>query len=216
MHADPAQVLLMLIPMILSLSFHEFAHAQVARWLGDDTAERQGRLTLNPIAHIDPIGTLLLPAIGALTSIPLIGWAKPVPVNPARFRKNVNMWRGFALVSAAGPLSNLFLAVLAAAALAFGGDTVLGNPGLFRLVWAMFLMNVGLCVFNLLPLPPLDGSRLLPRSTDKFQAMIQPYSMFILMGIMLIAPVREILILTPIRFVIGVLAAIFRIPPLPL
>src|SRR5687767_13244524 len=112
----------MLIPMIMSLSFHEFSHARVARWLGDDTAERQGRLTLNPISHIDPFGTLLIPAIGAATGVPLIGWARPVPVNPARFRRGVNMRRGFALVSAAGPLSNLLLAVISAAILAFGGE----------------------------------------------------------------------------------------------
>src|SRR5947208_1658250 len=103
--------------MIISLSFHEFAHALVAKALGDRTAEREGRLTLNPGAHIDPVGTLLLPFVGALSGIPLLGWARPVPVNPAEFRRGVDRRRGYALVSIAGPVSNLLLAVVGAAVL---------------------------------------------------------------------------------------------------
>jgi Zn-dependent protease len=206
---DPAHIVLMMIPMILSLSFHEFAHALVARWLGDDTAQRQGRLTLNPVAHVDPIGTLLIPALGALTAVPLIGWAKPVPVNPTRFKSGVNMRRGYALVSAAGPISNLLLAFVSAGVLTFGGAAIAGNRGLSNLVQAMFLMNIGLCVFNLLPIAPLDGSKLLPRSLDGVQEKIAPYSMFILMGILLVGPVREILVNTPIRFLAELIARFF-------
>src|SRR5512134_1879423 len=101
--------LLLLPPLLLSLSFHEWAHAWSAHKLGDDTAERMGRLTLNPLAHIDPLGTILLPLLG----VPF-GWAKPVPVNPARFRRGVHMGRGMMITSAAGPLSNLLLATVCA------------------------------------------------------------------------------------------------------
>jgi Zn-dependent protease len=146
------------IPVLLSLSVHEWAHAWVAFRLGDDTAMRLGRLTLNPIAHIDPIGTVLLPLLG----VPF-GWAKPVPVNPLRFDASVNMMSGMALVAAAGPLSNFALAALAVAALVGGATlapTVLaGSPGLFQLLYSFALINVALGVFNLFPIPPLDGSR---------------------------------------------------------
>src|SRR5574340_802071 len=104
---DLQRGLMMLIPLVLSLSVHEFAHAWSAWKLGDDTADRMGRLTLNPLAHVDPVGTLLLPLLG----IPF-GWAKPVPVQPHRFRPTVNMTTGMMLVAVAGPLANLGLAVL--------------------------------------------------------------------------------------------------------
>jgi Zn-dependent protease len=197
---DPVRIVLMLVPMILSLTFHEFAHAQVATWLGDDTPRREGRLTLNPMAHVDLWGTIIIPAFGAFTNVPLIGWAKPVHVNPARFRRGVNMRRGFTLVAAAGPLSNLFLAIVCALVLRFGGAAVLHNPGLRMLLSSMFLMNLGLCVFNLLPIAPLDGSRLTPRSMDEFQEKVAPYAPFILMGILMIPPAREWLISRPVMF----------------
>ena len=102
---------MILIPLLLSLTVHEWAHAWSAYRLGDDTASMQGRLTLNPIAHIDPVGTLVLPLLG----IPF-GWAKPVPVNPTRFRRGVNMSTGMIITAAAGPLSNVVLALLSAVA----------------------------------------------------------------------------------------------------
>ena len=195
--------------MVLSLTFHEFAHALVARWLGDDTAKRAGRLTLNPMVHIDPVGTLLLPAMGALTGVPLIGWAKPCPVDPSRFRAKVDRRRGFALVAAAGPLSNLLLALISAAVIRFGGDALAEHAGLALLFSAMLRMNVGLFVFNLLPIAPLDGSRLTPRSLDRYQRQIAPYSMFVLMGIVMIEPLRSFLIARPVGFVVRCLATIF-------
>jgi len=147
------QRLLALPLLILSLSVHEFAHAWSAWKLGDNTAERQGRLTLNPMAHIDPIGTLLLPLLG----LPF-GWAKPVPTNPRNYTRKISMRTGSAIVASAGPLSNVVLAVLSAVLL--GVMLRIGRGGTDALV-QMFLMlvvmNVSLALFNILPLPPLDG-----------------------------------------------------------
>ncbi len=149
-----------LVPLLLSLSVHEWAHAWTAWKLGDDTAERLGRLTLNPIAHMDPIGTLLLPLLG----VPF-GWAKPVPINPTRFAPSVNMRAGMMLTAVAGPLSNLFLAALCLAGVALTARLEAGAMSHFLEI--AFLLNVILAVFNLLPIPPLDGSRvadsLMPR-----------------------------------------------------
>lgn len=145
-----------LIVLLLSLTFHEFFHAWSAWRLGDDTAARMGRLTLNPIPHVDLVGTLLLPLMGAP-----IGWAKPVPVNPSRFKRTVKMGTGDIIVSAAGPLSNVLLGGICAVVLGllrrFAPE--LGGPGTAggTLLGHLILVNAGLAIFNLLPIPPLDG-----------------------------------------------------------
>ena len=155
---DLARSLMILIPLLLSLTVHEWAHAWSAYRLGDDTAEKQGRLTLNPIAHIDPIGTLLLPLLG----VPF-GWAKPVPVSPTRFRRDVNMNRGMIITAAAGPFSNVVLAVLCAIAFGlvarFSPDALTARFGVAPLLMMMIQINVALAIFNMIPIPPLDGSR---------------------------------------------------------
>jgi Zn-dependent protease len=150
------QRLLILVPLWLCLTVHEWAHAWSAFQLGDDTAMRLGRLTLNPLAHVDPVGTFLLPLLG----VPF-GWARPVPVNPTRFRPQVRMDMGMLLTAAAGPISNV---VLAAATLflinVLHALDVTVAPLFHALLAFTVQLNVILAVFNLLPVWPLDGSRI--------------------------------------------------------
>ena len=150
--------IILYIPVQLSLSVHEWAHARMAFALGDDTAAREGRLTLNPIVHMDVLGTII-----PLMRVPF-GWAKPVPVNPARFRRNVSMRTGMMLTAAAGPLSNVALAILCTAAIALLGAvapaTAMTPLGLHALLGYSVLVNLSLAAFNLLPVFPLDGSRI--------------------------------------------------------
>jgi len=156
---DIQGILVTVLVLTISLSFHEMAHAWAAYKLGDDTAALQGRLTMNPLAHLDPIGTLMFIFAG-------FGWAKPVPVNPARFTRTISIQRGTMLVSLAGPTGNLILAV---AASVLHAATVLlsvaaGSHGVLDLLENLFLYlymaNTILAVFNLLPVPPLDGSKI--------------------------------------------------------
>ena len=177
------------IPLILSLTVHEFAHAWSAWQLGDDTAQRQGRLTLNPLVHLDPLGTLLLPLLG----IPF-GWAKPVPVNPARFRRDVNMGTGMMLTAVAGPLANVLLAIASAVSygltLRFAPDVLARNEGLGAFLLTCVVMNVGLALFNMLPIPPLDGSRvverLLPYGMRQGWARFAQFAPLLLLGVLFV------------------------------
>ena len=163
------QFILYMVALIFSLSVHESAHAWMSNQFGDDLARLQGRISLNPAVHVDPIGTLLFPAIAFFTGAPLIGWAKPTPVNPLRWRNKrvANFW-----VSAAGALSNFIIAILAGIGIrvlySFGitdglrirTDSIIAT-GAFELLLTFFILNVALGVFNLLPIPPLDGSKVL-------------------------------------------------------
>jgi Zn-dependent protease len=148
------QAALMAVVLLFSVIVHEVAHGYVALLNGDPTARLLGRITLNPLPHIDPIGTILLPLLLLATHAGVIfGWARPVPVNPANFRQY--FW-GEVTVSAAGPLSNLALATIFAYLLRLGG----GNPGLAFLAYYGCTINIFLALFNLLPIPPLDGSHI--------------------------------------------------------
>jgi len=205
--------------MILSLSVHEFAHARVAFALGDDTASSQGRMTLNPLSHIDVFGTILIPILALFAGgLPLIGWAKPVPVTPVRFTRKVNMRFGMAIVAVAGPLSNGLLAILSLVAyrVVFPGQALaidaVGEGTLAALGYLLSVlvyMNLGLMIFNLLPLPPLDGSRLLPRRFDSLQERIRPFSYILLMGILFFLGG---IIFLPIHLIVWVVSLVLGIP----
>lgn len=174
--------------LLFSLSFHESAHAWMALRLGDDTAASLGRITLNPVPHIDPFGTVLMPLLQIFGGLPVLGWAKPTPYDPGRFRRDVTLRRGHISVAGAGPISNLILALLFALAFAviLRVDVPDGmKSGLYSLMTVGIAMNVALAVFNLLPVPPLDGSHImswaLPRSMgEKFDAVAEGYGTMIL------------------------------------
>jgi Zn-dependent protease len=203
-----AQRVMILIPLLLSLTVHEWAHAWSAHRLGDDTASAQGRLTLNPIAHIDFIGTLVLPLLG----IPF-GWAKPVPVNPTRFRRGVNMSTGMVITAAAGPLANLALALLSAVAFGLMGRFSPGGAtqtmSVASLLITLIVINVSLAIFNLIPIPPLDGSRvvdgLIPYSWRPQWESIVRLSPVLLVAVIYFS---SSIIMGPASFVVGLLTRV--------
>lgn len=177
------------IPMIIAITFHEAAHGFAAKALGDDTAAREGRLTLNPIAHIDPFGTLLLPAVLLLTAGIAFGYAKPVPVNMNALR---NPQRDMALVAAAGPLTNVALAVVFALLLVVTAGISETYPLWRRALEFSVVLNFVLAILNLYPLPPLDGSKVLaaflpPALSERFMAL-EPYGFIILVLAIMIVP----------------------------
>jgi Zn-dependent protease len=194
------------VVLLFSLSFHESAHAWMAWKLGDHTAKDLGRVSLNPIVHMDPVGTLLFPLIQIFTSVPLLGWAKPTPYNPANFRRDVSMRRGHVLVAAAGPLSNFLLALLfggVLVALARGGVDLDSFPATLALMGIQ--LNVALAVFNLIPIPPLDGSKVASFGLrgdlgDRYDRAVGPYGFIILMVLLMSGALSYIM--RPIQLII--------------
>jgi Zn-dependent protease len=208
-----AQVFIAFIVLLFSLTVHEMAHAWTADRLGDSTARFLGRVSLNPLVHADPIGTILFPLIAMVTGAPLIGWAKPVPVDPRRLN---HPRRDFIAVAAAGPISNLIMAVGAAFVLYVlpvaphhVGEANVSAPVAAILTRAMRL-NVLLAIFNLLPIPPLDGGNvlagLLPRRLAVSYSRLQPYGFLLLYALMLTGGF-DFLVAPPYRTILSWLPA---------
>lgn len=188
------EIAVWLVPLVIAIVFHEVAHGLVARRLGDPTADERGRLSLNPIRHIDPFGTVILPLALAITHAPVFGWAKPVPVN---FRRLNHPRRDMVLVALAGPGMNLILALFGAAILAATISLSGGaQDGAARFVAAnalnFILINIFLGVFNLLPVPPFDGGHvvqgLLPPALARSFGKIGRFSLLVLVMLLLVLP----------------------------
>lgn len=188
--------LTLIIPLVIAIVFHEVAHGMVARQLGDPTAEQARRLSLNPLRHVDPIGTIVLPGLLALVKAPVFGWAKPVPVD---FRKLRNPRTGMMLVAIAGPATNIVLGAIGAVLLGlllapYGaaqqptGVAGFAADNLFNFI----LINVFLALFNLLPIPPFDGSHIvegaLPRSLARHYARLRPFGFPLVLLLVVVLP----------------------------
>lgn len=179
------QIAIVLVVVLFSMTIHEAMHAFTSYWLGDDTAKHSGRLTLNPIAHIDPFLTLLLPVILAVMGLPIFGGAKPVPFNPSRVRYGDF---GAALVGLAGPFTNFFIAFIA-----FGLYALIGAPqtgGAAMIFQYVVMVNLGFFVFNMIPVPPLDGSRLLyalaPEGARRVMETIERNGLILIFAVVLL------------------------------
>jgi Zn-dependent protease len=204
------QLISRLATLVIALTVHEFAHAWAANELGDDTPRLQGRLTLNPLAHLDVLGSLMLVFAG-------FGWAKPVPINPFAVRRRTPA--GVMLVSVAGPLSNLLLAIAASIPIRMGllqGSRSIAGilPSASGFLYEFIIINILLMLFNLIPLFPLDGEKVLeyflPSSGKEFLYRMRPYGQFLLLGIFFLGPTLGInlfqfLIVTPAQWLFGLL-----------
>lgn len=184
MNFDPTYIALVIAVILLSMTLHEAMHAYTSYWLGDDTAKAEGRLTLNPLAHIDPFLTLALPVMLAILGLPIFGGAKPVPFNPGRVRYGEV---GAAIVGVAGPLTNLVIAFIVFAIFAFAG-----TPGGFlgEALILTVMVNLGFFIFNMLPIPPLDGSRVLyalaPDGARRVMEVIERQGIILVFAIVLL------------------------------
>lgn len=204
------------LPLLFAITLHEVAHGWMAKQFGDRTAELMGRLSVNPLKHIDPIGTLLVPALMLVLVGFILGWAKPVPVN---FRNLRNPRRDMAVVAAAGPLANLLMALFWAGVMKLSlgiHETFpwLGVPLTYMGAIGIWL-NLILMVLNLLPIPPLDGGRvlvgLLPPRPAAMLERVEPYGFFILLGLVALGLLGKILL--PLTLgVAGVIEAVFGLP----
>lgn len=197
-------ILIAVFVLLVSVALHEFGHAVMAYKLGDDTPRRQGRVTLNPLAHADPIGTFLLPLVGGIYAasgggVGGFGWGKPVQWNPSRIRRGISMSTANFLVSFAGPAMNLILAaVVALTSVILVSQGVIGRE-VEKILYFAVVTNFVLFFFNLLPVPPLDGghiaSAFMPyRHREKFDGFAK-YGPFVLLAVLLIPPLRDVFLL---------------------
>lgn len=208
---DPVSIAIILVVILLSMTIHEAMHAFVSYWLGDNTAKNEGRLTLNPIKHIDPFLTIILPLGLAIVGAPIFGGAKPVPFNPHNVRWGD--W-GAALIAVAGPLTNLVIAFIAFGVWALVGTPVEGVAALF--FGYAVSVNIGFFIFNILPIPPLDGSRVLyalaPEFVRRGMETIERYGLIVVFIIVLLAgSVISQLMSGGITFFIGLFERVFML-----
>jgi len=206
---DIVYIITVIVVILLSMTLHEAMHAFTGYWLGDDTAKQQGRLTLNPVKHIDPFLTLLLPVMLALIGAPIFGGARPVPFNPSRVK--YDEW-GAALIAIAGPLTNLLIAFVL-----FGIYVLCGTPqsGVLSMILLTGVMvNLGFFIFNMIPLPPLDGSRVLyalaPEFVRRGMEHVERFGIIFIFLIVLVAsPLIGSFMLTAVQFFIDIFSRIF-------
>ena len=217
MSIDIVNILIVLVVILLSMTLHEAMHAFMGYFLGDDTAKAQGRLTLNPLKHIDPFMTILLPVLLALTpGAPIFGGAKPVPFNPNRVR--YGEW-GAALVAVIGPLTNFLIAFFVFGVGVLGG--IITSEGIQanlagQIISTAISVNIGFFVFNMLPVPPLDGSRVLyalaPESARRIMETIERYGVIVIFAIVLVAsPIVSRVMLTCMNAIINLFMIIFSV-----
>ncbi|OYW42015.1 zinc metalloprotease ywhC [Candidatus Saccharibacteria bacterium 32-45-3] len=209
MTSEIAYIATVLVIILVSMTFHEAMHGFMAYWLGDTTAKDEGRLTLNPLKHIDPFMTVILPLVLAITGMPVFGGAKPVPFNP--YRVKGGEW-GAALVGLAGPLTNLLLATIFYAIWTVAGAPLRGVEGM--VLTTGVLVNLGFFVFNMLPIPPLDGSRILyalaPDSARRVMEIIEQYGIFVVLGMVLLFGTQVGQLMNAlITAIVGLLSTIF-------
>ncbi len=205
---DIGQSLIIFAVLLFSLTVHEMAHAVTADWLGDPTARRLGRISLNPAVHIDPVGTIMLPLLGLVAGGFVFGWAKPVPVNPANLK---NHRQDFLVIAAAGPASNILMAVAASMLLGLVPGGLGASEGMAGVMatfgFAMVQLNLLLAVFNMLPIPPLDGGNvlagILPEAlAASYDRLVRPYGFVILIVLMATGWLYR-LIGPPLSFLMG-------------
>jgi len=206
-----SKIAIWLVPVLFSIVIHEVAHGWVAYKLGDHTAKSMGRLTLNPIPHIDPLGTLVLPLFLLILGGPVFGWAKPVPFNPQNFHPHVNIRRGSMWVALAGPASNFILAFIASFVLVFLRKFIPLPTAAYTFCGAFVGINLFLALLNLVPIPPLDGSKILwgflPPKYDHYFMMLERYGFFIIV-ILLGSGALSHIVLPPFKFLFSLFLAV--------
>lgn len=211
MEIDIVQIVIVLGVILISMTLHEAMHAFVAYWLGDDTAKREGRLTLNPIKHIDPFLTIILPVTLAIIGGPIFGGAKPVPFRPDMVKGGD--W-GAALVAIGGPLTNLLIAFIVFGIWALVGYPLVGlGP---QILQTAIMVNLGFFIFNMIPIPPLDGSRVLYALAPEFvrtgMRFLEQYGIIVIFALILVAsPVIGAFMSGAIDFFVNLFVSIFRV-----
>jgi Zn-dependent protease len=212
--ADQLQrAILYLIAFILSIAVHEFGHAWMANRLGDPTPRLQGRLTLAPHHHIDPIGTILMPIIMALSSVPLLAWGRPVQTNPAAYTRRYSMSTGRMMVAVAGPAMNLIMAFVVSIVIVVAAKLHAPDRLLNTIFHYLVRLNISLMIFNLIPIPPLDGGAvlawLLPRSMHNVVDFLARYGGFILL-LMVVSPSMGLPLMRVIGYPIEIITSYWR------